>query len=95
MFQIIGIICVFVLVFGGFVWAGGHFDVILHSAPYEMTMIGGAALGAFLIGNTPAVVARTAGDFARIFTGTKWKAQDYKDLLSLLFLLTKMMKTKV
>jgi chemotaxis protein MotA len=94
MFQIIGIIAVFVLVFGGFTWAGGHFDVILHSAPYEMTMIGGAAIGSFLIGNSPKTVMATLGDLGKIFAGPKWKAQDYKDLLSLLFMLTKTMKTK-
>jgi chemotaxis protein MotA len=94
MFQIIGIIAVFGLVFGGFVMAGGHFDVILHSAPYEMTMIGGAAIGSFLIGNTPKTVMKTLGDLGKIFAGPKWKTQDYKDLLSLLFMLTKTMKTK-
>lgn len=94
MFQIIGIIVVFVMVFGGFSLAGGHFDVILKAMPFEMMMIGGAAVGAFLIGNKPKTVTKTLGDFAKIFTGPKWKAQDYTDLLSLLFLLTKTMKTK-
>ena len=94
MFQIIGIIVVFVMVFGGFTLSGGHFDVILHSLPYEMMMIGGAAAGAFLIGNKPKTVIKTLGDLGKVFTGPKWKGSDYTDLLSLLFLLTKMMKTK-
>ena len=94
MFQIIGIVVVFVMVFGGFSLAGGHFDVILKALPFELMMIGGAAVGAFLIGNKPKTVMKTLGDLAKIFTGPKWKAQDYSDLLSLLFLLTKTMKTK-
>ncbi|WP_417467414.1 flagellar motor stator protein MotA [Maricaulis sp.] len=94
MFQIIGIVVVFVMVFGGFTLSGGHFDVILHSLPYEMMMIGGAATGAFLIGNKPKTVIKTLGDLSKVFTGPKWKGSDYTDLLSLLFLLTKMMKTK-
>ena len=94
MFQIIGIVVVFGMVFGGFTLAGGHFDVILRALPFELMMIGGAAVGAFLIGNKPKTVMKTVGDLAKIFTGPKWKAQDYTDLLSLLFLLTKTMKTK-
>ena len=94
MFQIIGIVIVFVMVFGGFALAGGHFDVILKALPFEMMMIGGAAVGAFLIGNKPKTVMKTLGDVGKIFAGPKWKAQDYTDLLSLLFLLTKTMKTK-
>ncbi|MGK0266916.1 MAG: chemotaxis protein MotA [Maricaulis sp.] len=94
MFQIIGIIVVFATVFGGYALAGGHFDVIMHALPHEMIVIGGSAIGAFLIGNKPKVVMKTAGDLAKIVTGPKWKGSDYTDLLSLLFLLTKMMKTK-
>ncbi len=94
MFQILGILVVMGMVFGGFALAGGHFDVIIKAAPFEMMMIGGAAVGAFLIGNPPKVITATLGAFGTIFAGAKWKKQDYEDLLSLLFLLTKTMKTK-
>ena len=94
MFQIIGIVVVFVMVFGGFMLAGGHFDIIIRAAPFEMMMIGGAAVGAFLLGNSGKTVMKTVGDFGKIISGPKWKTQDYRDLLSLLFLLTKTMKTK-
>lgn len=94
MFQIIGIIVVFGTVFGGFALAGGHFDVIMHAAPHEMLIIGGSAVGAFLLGNSPSNVMKTVGSLGKIFTGSKWKSKDYKDLLSLLFQLTKTMKTK-
>lgn len=36
----------------------------------------------------------TVAGFGRIFGGPKWKKQDYKELLSLLFQLTKTMKSK-
>lgn len=64
MFQIIGIVVVFVMVFGGFMLAGGHFDVILKALPFELMMIGGAAMGAFFIGNSGKTVAKTAGDLS-------------------------------
>ena len=94
MFQIIGVVVVFAMVFGGFMLAGGHFDVILKALPFELMMIGGAALGAFLIGNSSKTIMKTAKDFAKLISGPKWKAADYQDLLSLLFTLTKTMKTK-
>ncbi|PWE28336.1 flagellar motor stator protein MotA [Pararhodobacter marinus] len=85
MIGIIGIVVVFVMVFGGFVMAGGHFDIILHSLPYEMTMIGGAAVGAFLIANNGAGVKHTLKDIGKVFKGAAWKPQDYRELLCLLF----------
>ncbi len=94
MFQIIGVVVVFAMVFGGFTLAGGHFEVIIHSAPYEMMMIMGAAIGAFLIGNSGKTVMKTLKDFGKLISGPKWKAKDYTDLLTLLYTLTKTMKTK-
>lgn len=94
MFQIIGILVVFAMVFGGFFLAGGHFDVIIKAAPFEMMMIGGAAIGAFLIGNSFKTVMAAGGGVAKVFSGAKWKPKDYTDLLSLLYVLTKTMKSK-
>lgn len=94
MFAIIGILVVFIMVFGGFALAGGKFDLIIKAAPFELMMIGGAAVGAFLIGNPFPVVLKTLGGFGTVFAGAKWKGQDYEDLLCLLYLLTKTMKTK-
>ena len=94
MFQIIGIVLLFGLVFGSFIISGGKIGVILEALPHEMMAIGGAAIAAFLISNSMTVIKATAGGFGRVFGGPKWKAADYKDLLSLLFLLTKTMKSK-
>ena len=94
MFQIIGIVLLFALVFGSYLISGGNLGVILHALPHEMMAIGGAGVAAFLIGNSMATIKGVGGGFGKIFSGPKWKATDYRDLLSLLFLLTKTMKSK-
>ncbi len=94
MFQIIGILCVFGMVFGGFLLAGGHMEPILHSAPYEMMMIMGAAVGALLIGNNGKTAIGALMGLGKMVIGAKWKKKDYSDLLALLFTLTKTMKMK-
>ncbi|SDF08616.1 flagellar motor stator protein MotA [Sulfitobacter delicatus] len=85
MIGIIGIITIFVMVFGGYLAAGGKMGIILKSLPFEMTMIGGAALGAFLISNDGPAIKHTIKDVGKVFKGPKWKHEDYRDLLCLLF----------
>ena len=94
MFQIIGIVLLFVCVFGVYIFHGGRMDVVIAAAPYELATIFGAGIAALLIGNSPTVIKGVASGMGKIFSGPKWKASDYKDLLSLLFLLTKTMKAK-
>ena len=94
MFQIIGIVMLFGMVFGSYLLAGGKMAVILHSLPYELMGILGSGIAAFLIANSMDVIKATLAGFGRIFGGPKWKKQDYKELLSLLFQLTKTMKSK-
>ena len=62
MTGIIGIVCVFVMVFGGYLAAGGKMGIIMKALPFEMTMIGGAAVGAFLIANSMSEVKHTLKD---------------------------------
>jgi chemotaxis protein MotA len=94
MFQIIGIVLLFGCVFGSFIISGGKIGVVLEALPHEMLIIGGAGVAAFLISNSMSTIKATAGGFGKVFKGPKWKPQDYRDLLSLLFLLTKTMKSK-
>lgn len=94
MFAIIGLVVLFGMVFGGFMLSGGHFDVILKALPFELMMIGGAALGATIIANGIETLKAIPGAFGMLLSGAKWKKQDYQDLLALLFALTKLMKTK-
>lgn len=85
MFGIVGIVVIFVMVFGGYVLAGGKMGIILKSLPFEMIMIGGAALGAFLLSNDLSSVKHAVRDIGKVFKGPKWRNSDYRDLLCLLF----------
>ncbi|MBE9635919.1 flagellar motor stator protein MotA [Salipiger mangrovisoli] len=90
MLGIIGILVIFGMVFGGYLAAGGKMAIIIKSLPFEMMMIGGAAAGAFLLGNDGGVVKHTFKDIGKVFKGVKWKPHDYKELLCLLFELIKL-----
>ena len=92
MIGIVGIIVVFAMVFGGYLLAGGKMAIIMKSLPYELMMIGGAATGAFLIANSGSDAKAAVGSILRVFKGPKWKPGDYRDLLCLLFDLTKLAK---
>ena len=85
MTGLIGILMVFCLVFGGYMLAGGKLGIILTSLPYEMIMIGGAASGAFLLSSSAHDVRHTLGSIKTVFKGPRWKAEDYRDLLCLLY----------
>src|SRR5882757_237781 len=94
MFQIIGIVLLFGCVFGSFIMSGGNIGVVLGALPFEMLTIAGAAIAALLTANSVPVLKGLGGGMGKVFKGAKWKADDYRDLLSLLFLLTKTMKSK-
>lgn len=85
MLGFVGIAVILIMVFGGYVLAGGKMGIILKALPFEMIMIGGAAIGAFLISNDMAAVKHTLKDIGKVFKGPKWKPDDYRDLLCLLF----------
>ena len=85
MIAVVGIVMIFVMVFGGYMFAGGKMDIILEALPHEMIVIAGAAIGAFLLGNDLATVKQACRDMGKVFKGCKWKSADYRDLLALLF----------
>ena len=90
MLPVAGVACVFIMVFGGYL-----IRLMTHhsAAPFELIMILGAGVSAF---SAPAARARPLlGSFSKVFGEPKWKKQDYRDLLSLLFTVTKtMMKSR-
>ena len=90
MIGIVGILVIFIMVFGGYLAAGGKLGIIIKALPFELMMIGGAAVGAFLISNDMGGVKHTMKDIGKVFKGPKWKAEDYRDLLCLLFSLIRM-----
>jgi chemotaxis protein MotA len=94
MFPILGIVSVFVIVFGIFLAEGGSFEVLAEAAPMEFAMIFGSAIAAQVVANDVAVLKAMVAGVGQVVSGPKWKKQDYSDLLALLFQLTKLMKTK-
>jgi chemotaxis protein MotA len=90
MISLVGIVVLFGCVFGGFIMAGGSMAPIIKAAPVETFIIGGAAIAAMLVGNSPAVVKGALGGFGRVFKGPKYKKDDY---LSTIFVVSKIMKT--
>jgi chemotaxis protein MotA len=94
MLSIIGILMVLGLVFGGYSLAGGKFGIIVKALPFEFMMIGGAAAGTFLIANGGPVVKGALGDLKRVFKGACWSREDYRDVLSLMYIIVKLLKTR-
>ena len=88
MIQLLGLGVTVLMVFGGYMLAGGKLSIILHSLPFEMMMIGGAAVGAFLAANDFATIKHAGADLLAVVKGPKWKRADYQDLLCLMHELT-------
>ncbi|MFY8147065.1 MAG: flagellar motor stator protein MotA [Rhodobacter sp.] len=93
MIGAIGILVIFIMVFGGYMLAGGKMGIILKALPFEMIMIGGAAVGAFLLSNDTASIKGTLRDLGKVFKGPRWQTSDYRDLLCLLFELIRIAKS--
>ena len=94
MFLFIGLIIVLVMVFGGFLLAGGKMDIIIKALPFELMMIFGGSIGALVAGNAGSTVGGALKGFVKVIKGPSWKADDYRDLLCLLFLLVKTIRSK-
>jgi chemotaxis protein MotA len=88
---IVGYLVVMASVFGGFAMAGGHLAALLQ--PIELLMIGGAATGAFLVGNNNKAIKATLKALPTVFKGGKYTRAMYMELMALLYeLLTKVRK---
>lgn len=94
MIGIVGLVMVFVMVFVPYILGGGSMVVIFHALIFELPMIAGASVGAFLMGNTPATVKRALKDTTMAFKGGHWNKEDYMDILSLMFIISKTIKQK-
>ncbi|NBW75286.1 MAG: flagellar motor stator protein MotA [Sphingomonadaceae bacterium] len=89
MYAAIGIIILIVMVFGGFALTGGALGPVLHALPHEMLIIGGAAVGALVTGNSLHGLKAIGGAFAKVFKGPRHTKQDHIDAI---VLVTKLMK---
>ncbi|SEH25026.1 flagellar motor stator protein MotA [Magnetospirillum fulvum] len=92
MFAIIGIIVTIVSVIGGYAAPGGHLDVLFQ--PFEWIIIVGAAIGSLLLGNPKSIITGIAGNIGVVFKGAHHSKDDYIELLSMLYAVFKLAKTK-
>lgn len=83
MLVIVGYIIVSASVFGGFALAGGHLSALLQ--PIELLMIGGAACGAFFVGNTSKAIKATLKALPTVLKGSTYSKAMYMDLMALLY----------
>ena len=91
MLVILGYLIVLGAVFGGFALAGGHLAALVQ--PVELLMIGGAAAGAFFVGNNGKAVKATLKALPTTLKGSKYTKALYMELMTLLFeLLSKVRK---
>ena len=91
MLVIVGYIVVLLSVFGGFALAGGYLAALWH--PIELIIIGGGALGAFLVGNNSKALKATFSALPTVLKGSKYTRALYLDMMALLYeLLTKIRK---
>ena len=92
MYFIVGSVVVIVSVFGGYAAMGGHLLVLWQ--PFEVVIIIGAAVGAFVIANTKQVLAACVAGCKTLLSGAKYNKEDYVELLSLLYQIFRLAKTK-
>ena len=92
MLLIVGSILVTVCVFGGYMAMGGHLAVLWQ--PFELVIIGGAAVGAFIISNPKSVIGKTGKAIGSLMKGQRHNKDSYLELLGLLYTIFKLAKSK-
>ena len=92
MALIIGCLVVVACTFGGYVAMGGKLGVLWQ--PFEVVIIVGAAIGAFIVANTGPVLKGTMGAIKASLKGPAYKKDSYIELLGVLYQVFKLAKTK-
>lgn len=80
---IIGFVVVFASVVGGYVLSHGKLLALWQ--PYELLIIAGAAIGAFIISNPPKVIIKVFKGIPILLQGSKYDKAMYMDLLALMY----------
>ncbi|CTP87500.1 flagellar motor stator protein MotA [Xanthomonas translucens pv. arrhenatheri] len=83
MLIIVGFLIVIISVVGGYVLSHGKLGALWQ--PYELMIIGGAALGAFLVSTPAKIVKATFVDILGAFKGPRYKSDDYRATLTLIY----------
>ncbi len=99
--KFIGLAMVLVCTFGGLMVAGGVdsaikviVGAILPALPGESIIIMGCALCAFVVANSPSAIKHTLSYFKALKKASAYTKQDYVELLSMLFTVFKLARTK-
>ncbi len=92
MFVIIGWVIVVVCVIGGYMAMGGKLGPLWQ--PFELVIIGGAGVGAYIVANPKFVLSQSGRAFKAAMKGPKYNKDDYLELLSLMYAIFKLAKTK-
>lgn len=94
MFPAIGLVVLLGMVFGGFVFTGGALGPVLEALPHEMIIIGGAAVGSLIIGNSGKQLKSLGGGLGKAFKGPSYTKKDFLDVIFLVSRLMKMLRVE-
>ncbi len=83
MLIILGYILVLGSVLGGYALVGGHLGALYQ--PSELLIIGGAGIGAFVVGNNGKAIKATLKALPLLMRGSKYNKAIYMDLMALLY----------
>jgi chemotaxis protein MotA len=94
MFAIVGVVILLVMVFGGFAITGGALGPVMEAIPHEMLIIGGAAIGALVTGNSMHELKGLGACFKKIVKGPQHTKQDHIDAIALTTRLMKLLRSE-
>ena len=86
MLVMVGYLIIILSVFGGYVLSGGNLLVLMQ--PFEFLIIGGAALGSFVVANNPKIIKASFKAAFSTLKGSNYTKKFYVELLSLFYELT-------
>ena len=89
---LIGLIISFGCMLGGYAALGGHMHTLVQ--PFEFMILGGAALGIFVVANPVPTIKDTGKGIVEAIAGKEPKQRDFLDLLALLHSLMREMRSK-
>jgi chemotaxis protein MotA len=85
MLVIIGYLLALGCIFGGYILHGGNIQVVLKALPNEMMVIGGGALGAFVVNNQTKVIKATLRAIPSALKSSVHSKKSNLELMALLF----------
>jgi len=94
MYAAIGIVILLVMVFGGFAITGGALGPVMEAIPHEMLIIGGAAIGAVVAGNSLHELKAIGGGFVKVIKGPRHNRQDHIDTIVLTTRLMRLLRSE-